>query len=157
MGIDASVRFARNTSLGTTETWNQEMRIKHYAGGKFYPIDCPEGTAIVRQSDRLDRTGAFLPDLVVVRVKGRDIPIPTEPPDLLPMLAESRRFGLKLAGPARPDMYLGGAACPDCGERDLDWLWLDDDAVRCECCGATFPPARRPPHAADRTRPTDGR
>ena len=28
------------------------MRVRHYAQGKFYTIECPEGTRVVRLHDR---------------------------------------------------------------------------------------------------------
>ena len=34
------------------------------------------------------------------------------------------------------------AACPQCGESDIDRLeWLDDDWVRCSSCGRVYEPA----------------
>ena len=39
------------------------MLVKHHAQGKFSLIDCPEGSRIVRRSDRIAPGGGFLPDL----------------------------------------------------------------------------------------------
>ncbi len=33
------------------------------------------------------------------------------------------------------------SACPECGERRIDWLvWQDDEQVRCETCGTVYEP-----------------
>lgn len=48
------------------------MRIRHHAQGKFYTIECPEGSTVVR------RPGSH--DILVVPLKGREIPIPADPP-----------------------------------------------------------------------------
>lgn len=32
-------------------------------------------------------------------------------------------------------------ACPQCGERRIDFLvWIDDEQVKCETCGQTYEP-----------------
>jgi len=39
------------------------------------------------------------------------------------------------------DLVRPEAACPDCGERRIDWLvWTDDVAVRCALCGGQYRP-----------------
>ncbi|MDR3632519.1 MAG: hypothetical protein P4L84_01715 [Isosphaeraceae bacterium] len=130
------------------------MRIKHYAWGKFYHVECPNGTTVIRRSDQLGSSGEFLPDIILVRFKGRDIPVPSDPPELLPLLAESGRFGLSLVGEPHPGTTLAGAICPGCGEMDVEWLCLgDDDLVRCENCGVSFeahPQPTGPEHSLDR-------
>ena len=60
------------------------MLIKCHAQGKFYTIDCPEGTKVIR---RPDDSEPALHDHLVVPLNGREIRIPADPPELLPMLA----------------------------------------------------------------------
>jgi hypothetical protein len=118
--------------------------IRHYAGGKFHRIACPEGSRVVRRSDRSAPGGGFLPDRVVVPFGGAEIPIPAVLPELLPLLAESGRYGLALAGEPEPDARLAGSTYPACGEDDVNWLVLDEDGerVHCDGCGADFDPSR---------------
>ena len=108
------------------------MRVRHHARGKFYSIGCPEGTTVVRCS------GAH--DFLLVPFNGQTLRIPADPPGLLPLLAESGRFGLSLVGEPVPDNWLAGAACPQCGEADVTWLQTYDDSepVHCDRCGADF-------------------
>jgi Zn ribbon nucleic-acid-binding protein len=118
------------------------MLVKHHAKGKFYLIACPEASRIVRRSDRIARRGGFLPDLIVVPFGRKEIPIPADPPELLPLLAEAGRFGLSLAGEPMPDFRLAGVACPGCGERDVNWLSVEDafERIHCDYCGVDFDP-----------------
>jgi hypothetical protein len=121
------------------------MRIKHYAWGKFYHVECPAGSTVVRRSDQVGVSGEFLPDVLLIRFKGREIPVPSEPAELLPLLAESGRFGLSLVGEPLPSPQLAGACCPRCGETDVEWLCLGtDDVIRCESCGTLFEPQHGP-------------
>src|SRR3954454_10617284 len=112
------------------------MRVKHYAQGKFYTIQCPEGSRLVLALDG----EVAVQDHLVVPLDGKEIRIPADPPELLPLLAESGNFGVMLVGQPEPDMRLEGASCPDCGERDVTWLRLDDgwETVHCDHCGADF-------------------
>ncbi len=114
------------------------MVVKHYAKGKFYRIALPEGSRLIRRSGRL------LHDVVIVPYEGREIAIAADPPELLPLLAESGRCGLTTVGEPEPDARLAGIACPACGERDVDWLALDDEdaMAHCDRCGAGFEPRR---------------
>jgi hypothetical protein len=114
------------------------MLVKHYAGGKFYRIALPEGSRLVRSSGRLTH------DVVIVPYEGREIAIAADPPELLPLLAESGRCGLATVGEPEPEARLAGIACPECGERDVSWLSLNDEGamVHCERCGAGFEPRR---------------
>ncbi len=116
------------------------MRVKHHAQGKFYVIQCPEGTRVVRRSDLAANGEAVLHDHLVVPLNGKQVRIPTEPPELLPLLAESGKFGITLVGEPEPDVRLAGVVCPECGETDVTWLQLgtDSEAVRCDYCGADF-------------------
>ena len=116
------------------------MFVNYYAGGKFYLISCPEESSIIRRSDAIVPGGRALPDLIIVPFGGRDIRIPTEPPELLPLLAETGRCGLSLVGEPRPDVYLEGAICPGCGESDVNWLCTEDDTgrIHCENCDGSF-------------------
>ena len=47
-------------------------------------------------------------DLLIVPFEGREIRIPADPSELLPLLAESGRCGLSLIGDAEPGMMLAG-------------------------------------------------
>ncbi len=111
------------------------MRIRHYAQGKFYSIECPEGSTLVRRSGSDDH--------LLVPLNGQEIRIPADPPELLPLLAESGNFGVTLVGDPEPDKGLAGALCPDCGEADVTWLQIRDGsgAVHCDRCGSDFAPA----------------
>ena len=68
------------------------------------------------------------------------IRIPADPSDLPPLLAESGRCGLSLIGGPEPAMMLAGAACPKCGEDDVDWLSVEDgsETAHCDRCGSDF-------------------
>jgi len=42
---------------------------------------------------------------------------------------------------AELELRVSGRACPQCGEDDIDRLvWIDDERVRCACCGTVFHP-----------------
>jgi ribosomal protein S27E len=115
------------------------MRIKCHAQGKFYTIECPEGTKIVRGADSPCGDLPFL-DHLVVPFNGKTIRIPADPPELLPLLAETGNFGVSLVGEPEPEERLAGVACPGCSEADVNWLVLQDntEAVHCDRCGADF-------------------
>ena len=116
------------------------MRVRHHAQGKFYTIACPEGTRVVRRSD-LPADGEAVPhDHLVVPLNGKEVRIPADPPELLPLLAETGNFGVSLVGEPEPDVRLTGVVRPECGENDVTWLQLgtDSEAVRCDYCGADF-------------------
>src|SRR5947209_18352561 len=122
------------------------MRLKCHAQGKFYSIECPEGTRLVRAAvDRADGEVAEH-DHLVVPLNGKMICIPCDPPELLPLLAESGNFGVSLVGGPEPDVRLVGATCPGCGEVDVAWLQLGEGsgAVHCDRCGADFDTAASP-------------
>ena len=113
------------------------MQVKHHAQGKFYVIECPEGTRLVRRTS----VGEVVThDHLVVPLNGKDVRIPAEPPELLPMLAESGNFGIALVGEPVLDMNLAGVVCPKCGEDDVNWLQVRDDSesVHCDRCGMEF-------------------
>ena len=90
------------------------MRVRHYSKGKFYVIACPRGTKVVRTSPHASDDQADSHDRLLVPFQGREIAIPADPPELLPLLAESGRCGLSLVGDPVPDMNLAGAVCPNC-------------------------------------------
>ena len=92
------------------------MRVRHHAQGKFYTIECPEGTRIVRRSEQPADGEAVPHDHLVVPLNGKEVRIPADPPELLPLLAESGKFGITLVGEPVPDMRLAGVVCPGCGE-----------------------------------------
>ncbi len=116
------------------------MRVKHHAQGKFYTNACPEGTRVVRRSDWSEYGEAVLHDHLVVPLNGKEVRIPADPSELLPLLAESGRCGLSLVEEPEPDVRLAGVVCPECGENDVTWLQLgtDSEAVRCDRCGSDF-------------------
>src|SRR4051794_10535310 len=101
------------------------MLIKCHAQGKFYTIECPEGTRLVRGADR---PNGDIPchDHLVVPLNGKEVRIPADPPELLPLLAESGNFGVTLAGEPEPEVRLAGVACLGCGEVDVAWLQITD-------------------------------
>jgi hypothetical protein len=116
------------------------MRIRHFSKGKWYEIQCPEGSRVERGSGRA-APGA---DRLIVAWDGQEIPIPADPEELLPLLAEAGRCGLVLCGEPEPGPVLIGASCPGCGEWDMHWLAVEDDCERihCDACGADFDPRR---------------
>src|SRR4051794_23778391 len=99
------------------------MRVRCHAQGKFYTIECPEGTRLVRCSDQ-PPYAEVAHDQLVVPLNGKEVRIPADPPELLPMLAESGNFGVTLVGEPEPDVALAGVDCPGCGEADVAWLRL---------------------------------
>ena len=116
------------------------MRVRHHAQGKFYTIECPEGTRVVRRSEQPADGEAVPHDHLVVPLNGKEVRIPADPPELLPLLAESGNFGITLVGEPVPDMRLAGVVCPECGETDVNWLQLREgsESVHCDRCGADF-------------------
>ena len=116
------------------------MLIKHFSKGKFYLIGCPPGTRVIRcleQSAPVDRDGH---DLLVVPFEGQEIRIPSDPSELLPLLAESGRCGLSLISGPEPEARLAGAGCTNCGEDDVNWLSVEDgsETAHCDRCGSDF-------------------
>jgi hypothetical protein len=113
------------------------MQVRCYAQGKFYTILCPEGTRLVRGKGR---PGGKLAehDHLIVPLKGKTIRIPAEPPELLPLLAESGNFGVLLVGDPEPDVRLADASCPGCREADVNRLRLSGNskAVHSNSCGS---------------------
>lgn len=71
------------------------MRVRVYSEGKFCLIECPEGTTVVRDA-------AETHDRLLVPFQRQELTIPSDPSELLPLLAESGRFGLSLVGGRRP-------------------------------------------------------
>jgi ribosomal protein S27E len=116
------------------------MRVKCHAQGKFYTILCPEGTRVVRRTEQPPDAEVVLHDHLVVPLKGKEVRIPADPPELLPLLAETGNFGVSLVREPEPDGSLAGVSCPGCGETDVAWLQLQDESewVRCDGCGAEF-------------------
>jgi hypothetical protein len=116
------------------------MRIRHYSKGKFYLIQCPHGTRVVRCSAQTVPDGAESRDRLLVPFDGREIPIPADPPELLPLLADAGRFGLSVVGEPVPDENLAGAVGPTCKQEDVSWLSVEDGSsvARCDNCGCDF-------------------
>jgi hypothetical protein len=115
------------------------MRIKCHAQGKFYTIQCPEGTRMVRGKDRPGGKVAEH-DHLLVPLNGKEVRIPADPPELLPLLAESGNFGVFLVGEPEPDVRLAGVSCLKCGETDVNWLQLREgsETVHCDRCETDF-------------------
>jgi hypothetical protein len=116
------------------------MRVRAYSKGKFYLIECPDDTRVVRQAAHSSHSTTECEDLLVVRFYGKEIAIPSDPCELLPLLAEAGRCGLSLVGDPVPAVNLAGAVCPRCNEDDLSWLSVDDDGniAHCDVCGCDF-------------------
>jgi hypothetical protein len=83
------------------------VRIRHFSKGRFYLIQCPRGTRVVRCWGHPEAH-----DLLVVPFEGREIRIPADPSELLPLLAESGRCGLLLIGDPEREMRLAGVPAP---------------------------------------------
>jgi hypothetical protein len=79
-------------------------------------------------------------DLLLVPFGGREIAIPSNPPELLPLLAKSGRYGLTLVGEPVPDANLARVACPRCNRPDVSWLSLEDGSnlAHCDLCDCDF-------------------
>ena len=116
------------------------MRIRVYSKGKFHLIDCPDGTMVVRCAVQAVPDGEDSHDRLLVLFRGQELTIPADPPELLPLLAESGRFGISLVGEPMPDVNLVGAVCPNCNEDDVSWLSVEDDSniAHCDNCGCDF-------------------
>jgi hypothetical protein len=65
------------------------MRIRHYSKGKFYLIECPDGTKVVRCAVRAVSARADSHDRLIVPFRGQELTIPADPPELLPLLADA--------------------------------------------------------------------
>jgi hypothetical protein len=115
------------------------MRIRVHSKGKFYLIGCPDGTRVVRDVEPVSGEADSY-DRLIVPFEGRELAIPADPLELLPMLAESGRFGIWLVGEPVPDVNLAGFVCPTCNEDDVSWLSVEDgsNAVHCDKCGCEF-------------------
>jgi ribosomal protein S27E len=133
------------------------MRVRCHAQGKFYTIQCPVGTRVVHRSDQPDGEQPQH-DHIVVPLNGKEIRIPSDPPELLPLLAESGNFGVFLVGEPEPDLRLEGVSCPSCGEEDVTWLQLDDgsESAHCDRCGADFALSNRQVMPIPASDSTDG-
>jgi hypothetical protein len=133
--FNASQRIERLLT-GTGET----MRVRTYSKGKFYLIECPDGTRVVQLAVQSNRNATECEDLLVVPFEGEEIAITSEPCELLPLLAEAGRCGLSLVGDPVPAVNLAGAVCPRCNEDDVSWLSVDDDGniAHCDVCGCDF-------------------
>jgi hypothetical protein len=116
------------------------MRIKHFSKGKFYLIGCPPGTRVIRYWGPAALVDRGEHDLLVVPFEDREIRIPADPSELLPLLADSGRCGLSLISGPEPAMLLAGAVCPNCGEDDVGWLSVEDgdETAHCDRCGGYF-------------------
>ena len=116
------------------------MRLRVYSKGRFYLIECPDGTRVVRCAAHSLPASASFHDALLVPFRGQELTIPSDPPELLPPVAESGRFGLSLVGEPVPSADLTGAICPICNEDDVSWLSIEDgsNTVHCEKCGSEF-------------------
>jgi hypothetical protein len=66
------------------------LRVRHYAQGKFYTIECPEGTRVILRSEQPQGGESVPHDHLVVPLDGKEIRIPADPPELLPALSVGR-------------------------------------------------------------------
>ena len=116
------------------------MRIRVYSNGKFYLIECPEGSRVVRCPVQCIADFALAHDLLLVPFQGREIAIPSDPPELLPLLAESGRCGLSLVSKPVPDEHLACTVSPNCNENDVRWMSVEDGSriARCVFRGFDF-------------------
>jgi hypothetical protein len=115
------------------------MRIRVNSKGKIYLIQCPAGTRVVRCGVQFVPASAEPHDFLVLPFRGQRISITADAPELLPLLAESERFGLSLVGEPMPDLNQAGAVCPNCNE-DVSWLSVNDQSrtAHCDYCGCDF-------------------
>ena len=97
------------------------MRIRHYSKGKFYLIECPDGTRVVRCAAQSAPDTADSHDLLVVPFRGQELTIPADPPELLPLLAESRTIRSLAGWRAGARREPGGRCLPELqrGRREL--------------------------------------
>jgi hypothetical protein len=116
------------------------MRIRHYSKGKFYLIECPAGARVVRGDSHSESGSEGADDLLIVPFQGRELSIPADPPELLPLLAESGRCGLALVREPMPNESLAGAECPRCDGEDVRWFSVDEGSsiAHCANCGSDF-------------------
>ena len=116
------------------------MRIRVHSKGRFYLIQCPGGTRVVRRALESVPDSEDSHDLLIVPFRDQELAIPSDPPELLPLLAESERFGLSLVCEPVPDANLAGAVCPNCNVEDVSWLSVEDDSnvAHCDLCGCDF-------------------
>lgn len=116
------------------------MWVTHDAQGEYYEIAHPEGTRLVRCPDQHADGQPIGSDHRIVSLKGEHLPIPSQPPELLSLLAETGNFGISLVGGPVPEERLAGVSCPGCGETDLTWLQREDasEVVHCDRCGVDF-------------------
>ena len=116
------------------------MQIRHYSKGKFYLIECPDGTKVVRCSLQSASDSTDSHERVIVPFRGQELTIPADPPELLPLLAHAGQYGLSLVGEPVPDVSLAGAACPNCNEDDVSCLSVEDNSTvaHCDNCGCEF-------------------
>jgi hypothetical protein len=98
------------------------MRIEHFSKSEFYLIHCPPCTRFLRYWEQHSLADSGEHDALMVPFEGREISIPADPSELLPLLAEAGLCGLSLIGSPEPAMMLAGVACPNCGEDDVAWL-----------------------------------
>ena len=116
------------------------MRIRVYSRGKFYLIECPDGTRVVRCAVHALSAESDSHDHQIVPFRGQELTILADPPELLPLLANAGQYGLSLVGEPVPDVNLAGAICPSCNEDDARWLSVEDDSniAHCNNCGWDF-------------------
>ena len=116
------------------------MRIRVHSKGKFYLIECPAGSRVVRCDAKSASSLAGDRDVLVVPFNCQEISIPSDAPELLPLLAESGRCGLSLIGEPVPDVELDGAKCPTCKDDDQNWPSLTETSrlAHCDRCGCDF-------------------
>jgi hypothetical protein len=80
------------------------MLLRFFAEDVSYLIEVPEGSRVERLSHLLGSAGHFLADRLIIPWAGGEIPIPTEPPAVLAILAREGHYGMRL----RASAPLGG-------------------------------------------------
>ncbi len=116
------------------------MHIRIHSKGKYYLIECPAGTRVVRCAAQAVPGADDSHDRVIIPFRGQELTIPADPPELLPLLADAGQYGLSLIGEPLADASVAGAVCPNCNEDDVSWLSVEDDSniAHCDNCGCDF-------------------
>jgi hypothetical protein len=72
------------------------MRIRYHIGGRIYLIEAPPGSRVGRGRGIPGDGRRPRGDSLLVPWKGRMVAVPEDPPELLPLLADAGRLGLRL-------------------------------------------------------------
>lgn len=72
------------------------MLVRHFHEGSFWIIEVPDGTRIERLSHIPTASGDWLSDVLFIPWDGVEVPVPAEPPGVLPLLANEAMYGLRV-------------------------------------------------------------